>query len=34
MMPNLLRSWTDDDYQNVVSYLSGMRLMRACGSGH
>ena len=34
MMPNLLRSWTDDDYRNVVSYLSGMRLMRACGSGH
>ena len=31
MMPQLLASWTDQDFKNVVTYLSGMRLMRACG---
>lgn len=34
MMANLLRGWTDADYANVVTYLSGMRLMRSCGEGH
>ncbi|MEO1864403.1 MAG: c-type cytochrome, partial [Pseudomonadota bacterium] len=31
MMPQLLASWTEQDFKNVVTYLSGMRLMRACG---
>jgi cytochrome c553 len=32
MMPQLLlSSWTEQDFKNVVTYLSGMRLMRACG---
>ena len=30
MMANLLKDWTADDYSNVVTYLSGMRLMRSC----
>ena len=34
MMSRLLQSWTEQDFQNVVTYISGMRLMRACGSDH
>ncbi len=34
MMSRLLESWTEQDFQNVVTYISGMRLMRACGSDH
>ena len=34
MMSRLLDSWTEQDLQNVVTYISGMRLMRACGSDH
>ncbi len=30
MMATILDSWTDDDFENVVTYLSGLRLMRAC----
>jgi len=30
MMATILGSWTDDDFENVVTYLSGLRLMRAC----
>ena len=32
MMPRILQSWTEEDFNNVVTYISGMRLMRACGS--
>ena len=32
MMPRILQSWTEKDFENVVTYISGMRLMRACGS--
>ena len=32
MMPRILQSWTEEDFENVVTYISGMRLMRACGS--
>ena len=32
MMPRMLQSWTEEDFENVVTYISGMRLMRACGS--
>ena len=32
MMPRMLQSWTEEDFNNVVTYISGMRLMRACGS--
>jgi cytochrome c553 len=34
MMSRLFQSWTEQDFQNVVTYISGMRLMRACGSDH
>jgi len=33
MMRRILESWTEEDFENVVTYLSGMRLMRACGEG-
>jgi cytochrome c553 len=32
MMPRMLQSWTEEDFENVVTYISGMRLMRACDS--
>ena len=32
MMPRILQSWMEEDFNNVVTYISGMRLMRACGS--
>ena len=31
MMAKLLRTWTSEDFNNVANYLSGLRLMRACG---
>ena len=34
MMPQMLQSWTEEDFQNVVTYISGMRLMRACNSDY
>jgi len=34
MMAQLLRTWTSEDFNNVVTYLSGLRLMRACGDSH
>jgi len=34
MMAKLLRTWTSEDFNNVVTYLSGLRLMRACGDSH
>ena len=34
MMPQMLQSWTEEDFQNVVTYISGMRLMRACDSDY
>ncbi|HCX87303.1 MAG TPA: hypothetical protein DG761_04720 [Gammaproteobacteria bacterium] len=34
MMARLLEFWTEQDFRNVVTYISGMRLMRACGSDH
>lgn len=34
MMPRMLQSWTEEDFENVVTYISGMRLMRACDSEH
>ena len=34
MMPRMLQSWTEEDFQNVVTYISGMRLMRACDSDY
>ena len=34
MMPNLLHTWGEEDYRNVVTYISGMRLMRSCGPDH
>ena len=34
MMPQMLQSWTEEDFQNVVTYISGMRLMRACHSDY
>ena len=27
MMPRILQSWTEEDFNNVVTYISGMRLM-------
>jgi len=32
MMPRMLQSWTEEDFEHVVTYISGMRLMRACDS--
>ena len=34
MMAKLLKTWTSEDFNNVVIYLSGLRLMRACGDRH
>ena len=34
MMPQMLQSWTEEDFKNVVTYISGMRLMRACDSDY
>jgi len=34
MMAKLLKTSTSEDCNNVVNYLSGLRLMRACGDSH
>ena len=34
MMAQLLRTWTSEDFNNVVTYLSGLRLKRARGDSH